>query len=122
VKSFKSLILSFFIICIWAINSNASDLTCFDDTSEVELTVKPVDTVGVVVVFFVDGYDIDSCRYDSSVDSLDFRKTRSVMPEGAHALMDSNYSLSMINYFKDTSNGKHIIKGAGAPSALRWGR
>jgi hypothetical protein len=67
----------------------------------------PADTIGLVLIFYVDGTTTQNCKYDS----VDFRAVRRLLPTYARDLVDTTLPWSMVNYYKSVSSDKHIIKG-----------
>jgi M6 family metalloprotease-like protein len=107
-------VLSF--ILIFHVSSNAQGMYCFNPDSlpqpllESQLLTTD-DTVGLVLIFYVDGCTSQNCRYDS----VDFRQVRRVLPTYGRDLADTTLPYSMVNYYKNISSGKHNIKGIVLP-------
>jgi hypothetical protein len=85
------------------------------DAEDVAMRVNPIDTTGLVFIYLVSGYDPEACRYSRAYDSTSFRTIRSELPTYARDIVDTSYELSMVNYFKIQSSGKHIIRGTVLP-------
>jgi hypothetical protein len=82
------------------------------DSINEDICINPIDTLGAVTMLLVDGYNPCACRY---INGCTFREFRREMPTWAWDLYDSTNTLSMTNFYKSTSAGKHILRGVVLP-------
>ena len=108
--SYLIVVLAFFLLLSPYSLPSVED-SCGTNDEDIILRVQPIDTTGLVLIFFVSGTDPVKCRYDGRYDSTTFRTIRSVLPTYARDLVDTAVDLSMVNYFRSQSREQHFIKG-----------